>query len=297
MMKFLKQSFRNANENLLRNKLVNLLCLGIISFTLLVLGLFRTIALNLDQYISKFKENIEAVFYIKDNTMPAEIAFLLKHIQENLLIKDANLTSSNEAQTKFLTDFPELKYVLSEFPNSPFPASIDAHFRKDTQYDNQIKAFLQDIQNSPIVESIQVNVDWAEKINNIKRFISFIGIFISFILIFISAFIIFNVIKLNIIYREDEITIYKLVGATNWYIRTPFLFEGFLLGFSGSILASFLLIIISKLLPLYASSILDLIKGMIDFHIIPFTTFLQLVLIGSLIGFLSSIFSLKRFLK
>ena len=73
---------------------------------------------------------------------------------------------------------------------------------------------------------MQLNLDWARKIAMIKKFASFAGLFLSAILLIVSIFIIFNVVKINIFYRKDEITILRLVGASNWYIKTPFLIEG-----------------------------------------------------------------------
>ena len=69
----------------------------------------------------------------------------------------------------------------------------------------------------------------------IKKFASFVGLFLSAILLIVSIFIIFNVVKINIFYRRDEINILRLVGATDWYIKTPFLIEGLYPGFSGRV--------------------------------------------------------------
>jgi cell division transport system permease protein len=296
-MKFLLHAVQQALTNILRNKTVNFLCLGIIAFTLLVPGIFNYISFNLDRYISKLSENIEAIFYITDGGSDAEIEKLLQRIQGNLLVKEVSFTSKDQAQTNFAHEFPELEYILAEFSRSPFPASIDVKFRSDARSIVQIESFIRDIEKSGPVESVQLNLDWARKIALIKKFASFAGLFLSTILLIVSIFIIFNVVKINIFYRKEEITILRLVGATDWYIKTPFLLEGLILGFLGGVLAGGLLLATIRAFPLYAGFVFNIVKQLIDFRQLPLKIFWELVITGSAIGLFSSFISLRRFIK
>jgi cell division transport system permease protein len=296
-MRFLRQTLRNALENIFRNKLVNILCLGIIAFALLVLGIFQFISFNLDRYIGKLSESVEVIFYLHDRVAAPDAEKLLRTIQESLLVREVTYTSREQAEVNFSQEFPELKYILTEFADSPFPPSINVRFKPDVRVETQVESFVRDLRQHPLVESVQLNLDWARKIGVIKKFISLVGFFLSFILVFVSVFIIFNVIKLNIFYRRDEINILKLVGGTNWYIRTPFLIEGTILGLLGGCLSSLLLMVVLKIFPLYAGFVFDLVRQMIDFQNVPLNLYVRLVGIGALIGFLSSALSLKQFLK
>jgi len=296
-MKFMARAVQQALNNILRNKTVNFLCLGIIAFTLLVPGIFNYISFNLDRYISKLSENIEAIFYLRDSGNSAEIEKMLQRIQGNLLVKEVGFTSKDRAQMKFTREFPELQYILSEFSNSPFPASIDVKFRSDARNVVQIESFIRDIEKDSLIESVQLNLDWARKIALIKKFASFAGLFLSAILLIVSIFIIFNVVKINIFYRRDEINILRMVGATDWYIKTPFLLEGLILGFLGGLLAGGLLLVIIKVFPVYAEFIFNIVKQLIDFKQLPLRIFWELVITGSAIGLVSSFISLRRFIK
>ena len=296
-MKFMARAVQQALNNILRNKTVNFLCLGIIAFTLLVPGIFNYISFNLDRYISKLSENIEAIFYLRDSGNSAEIEKMLQRIQGNLLVKEVGFTSKDRAQMKFTREFPELQYILSEFSNSPFPASIDVKFRSDARNVVQIESFIRDIEKDSLIESVQLNLDWARKIALIKKFASFAGLFLSAILLIVSIFIIFNVVKINIFYRRDEINILRMVGATDWYIKTPFLLEGLILGFLGGLLAGGLLLVIIKVFPVYAEFIFNIVKQLIDFKQLPLKIFWELVITGSAIGLVSSFISLRRFIK
>ena len=296
-MKFMARAVQQALNNILRNKTVNFLCLGIIAFTLLVPGIFNYISFNLDRYISKLSENIEAIFYLRDGGNSADIEKMLQRIQGNLLVKEVGFTSKDKAQMKFTQEFPELQYILAEFSDSPFPASIDVKFRTDARNVVQIESFIRDIEKSSIIESVQLNLDWARKIALIKKFASFAGFFLSAILLIVSIFIIFNVVKINIFYRRDEINILRLVGATDWYIKTPFLLEGLILGFLGGLLAGGLLLVTIKVFPVYAEFIFNIVKQLIDFRQLPLRIFWEMVITGSAIGLFSSFISLRRFIK
>ncbi len=296
-MNLIKRSLGNAIINILRNKVINLLCLGIIAFTLLIFGIFNYISFSLESFSDQFTKGIEAIFYFKDDVDQKKIDALIDRVRESLLVEKVTYVSRGQAEMDFSRLFPDLKYVLTEFDKSPFPSSMEVKFKIQEKIDTKINAFIEDIEQLKIVESTQVNIDWAKKILAYKQFLAFIGIFLSSILIFISIFIIYNVIKLNIFYRKEEINILKLVGATDWYIRFPFVIEGALLGFSGSLMAGVLLYSTLKLLPSFSIFKIDFIKDLFNFNIIPFNLFIQLVVLGTAIGLFSALFSIKKYLK
>ena len=296
-MRFTLRALQQALGNILRNKSVNFLCLGIIAFTLLVPGIFGFISLHLDRYISRLSENIEAIFYVRDGADQAGVESLMRRIEGSLLVREVGFTSREQARADFAREFPELGYILTEFSDSPFPSSIRARFRSDASGIVAIESFIRDMRRIPLVESVQLNMDWARKIANIKKFAQFAGLFLSAILLIVSAFIIFNVVKLNIFYRREEITILRLVGATDAYIKIPFLLEGLILGLLGGLLACGLLFITIKAFPLYADSIYQVVKQLIHFHELPTRLFWQLIAIGAGIGLISSFISLRKFIR
>jgi cell division transport system permease protein len=296
-MKFIFRAVQQALANFLRNKMVNILCLGIIGFTLLVPGIFNYLSFNLDRYISKLNDNIEAIFYLKDDSDDGAIEKLVQRIQGSLLVKEVGFTSRDQAKLNFSREFPELTYILAEFNHSPFPASIHVKFLPDTRNLTQIESFTRDIRKTSPVESVQLNLDWTRKIALIKKYASIVGFFLSAILLIVSIFIIFNVVKINIFYRKDELTILRLVGASDWYIKTPFLIEGCVLGFLGGLLAGGLLLVTIKAFPVYAEFVFNIVKQLIDFKQLPLKIFWQLLITGTAIGLFSSFLSIRRFLK
>lgn len=296
-MNLLKNTLINAVKNIARNKLINFLSFGIIAFTLLIFGIFNYLTFSLETFTDNFSKNIEAIFYFNEDVDQAEIDILLGKLKGSLLVEDVAFNSKSQAEIIFSRQFPELRYILSEFKKSPFPASIEVKFKQGYNVGPKVIALIEDIEKLSIIESKQVNLDWAQKVMAIKKFVSLVGIFLSLILIFVSAFIIFNVIKLNIFYRKEEITIFRLVGAADWYIKVPFIVEGALLGLFGSVMAGGLLFVTLKLFPAYATFMYSIFKDMVDFRNIPIIIFVRLVLLGTGIGLLSSYISVKQFLK
>lgn len=294
----IRGAIRNGLTNIMRNRLVSLLSLGVIAFALLIFGIFSFVNQQIDTYIARFSESIEAIFYIRDQAQPLEIQQLADRLKNNVLVKEVSFVSKDQALRDFNQQYPDLKYIMAEFEQSPFPASIQVTFLPiQSGNRDQVTAMINDITSLGIIESKQVNLEWAEKLTAVNRFINAIGWFLSTILIFIAVFIIFNTIKINIIYRRDEIILFRLIGASDAYIRIPFIIEGAIMGFLGSLLACLMMAVLFKIFPLAADLIFDAVKNMIDLQTLPNLLFLKMIALGTLIGLLSSYLSLRRFLK
>lgn len=296
-MNLLKNALANAFRNISRNKLISVLSFGIIAFTLLIFGIFNYITFSMEKFTENFSKNIEVIFYFHDSAEQGEIDLVIGKLKESLLVDEVTFNSKQQAEVIFARQFPELEYILSEFKKSPFPSSIEVKFKQEYSIGTQVFSFIEEIEKLSVIESKQVNLDWAKKVMAIKRFVSLVGMFLSGILIFVSSFIIFNVIKLNIFYRKEEIGIYRLVGATDGYIKTPFIIEGALLGLLGSALACGFLYVLLTLFPVYANFMYSIFKDMIDFSALPAVIFLRLLLLGTGIGLVSSFISVRQFLK
>lgn len=291
------QAIRDALENLKRNKAANLLCLGIISFTLLVLGIFRFIGANLNDYIKQHSRQVEAIFYLAKNAGQDEIESLRQRISNSLLVSEVRLITPEQARTRFSRDFPELEHLVNEYSESPFPLSIEVLFREDLSRDIQITAFIEDIRRSRSVESMEINIDWIRRLAAVKRFISLVGFFLTGILLFVTVFIIFNVIKMTVLFRRDEIQIMLLVGATRMYIRVPFLIEGSLLGLAGGLLGAGLLLALVRFLPASDKFVFNMVSEMISLDRPVNYIIREMLLIGTLIGLVSSWFSVEKHVR
>ena len=144
---------------------------------------------------------------------------------------------------------------------------------------------------------MQFNQEWLEKLIGVSKIIRAVGFFLGGILVLASFFIISNVIKLSVYARQNEIEIFRLVGATNSFIKIPFIIEGTILGLIGGIFSLILLFITIKFFPLYLGKSYNFIKPFIVFPFIFIRHCLILLLGGGVIGLIGSLSSVGKFLK
>jgi cell division transport system permease protein len=149
----------------------------------------------------------------------------------------------------------------------------------------------------PGVEDVQFNQEWVDRVNSFSRLAKAVGFFLGGILVLASFFIISNVIRLNVFARKDEIEILRLVGATNTFIRVPFLLEGITLGVIGGLVSLFLLLLLINSIPIYLGSRPGVLNELINFRYLTLSQSITIIAEGGVIGFLGSLTSLARFLK
>lgn len=220
-----------------------------------------------------------------------------KDLSSSSLVIKYQYINYEQATEKFENKFPDLKSIVDNLEESPFPASFEVTLTEKDLSSKDIKEFIERMEKHPGVEDIQYNKEWIERMQSLSRLAKAIGFFLGSILILASFFIISNVIKLNVFARRNEIEILKLVGGTNMFIRIPFLFEGIILGILGGLLSLILLFMVITFFPLYLGSSLGALGDLINFRFLNFSQIILLIGGCALIGFLGSFSSMARFLK
>lgn len=239
---------------------------------------------------------VVVLFLDKDINDTFKQAIEKKLSSSNLVVK-YQYVNTDQATEKFQNKFPDLKSIVENLEEKPFPASYEVTLVEKDLSSTDIISFINQMENHPGVEDIQYNREWIERMQSLSRLAKAIGFFLGGILILASFFIISNVIKLNVFSRRNEIEILKLVGGTNMFIRIPFLFEGIVLGILGGLLSLILLFVVIKFFPIYLGSSLGALGELINFRFLNFSQCLLLIGGCALIGFLGSLSSLARFLK
>jgi cell division transport system permease protein len=237
------------------------------------------------------------VFFLSPDSTEADLSYLEQRIRSSPYVLRLNRVGSQQARERFQKNFPELREILKNLGTNPFPPSFEATLQKKAFMSNEILGFIEDIRNTKGVEEVQFNRDWVQKMQSLSRLARAIGFFLGGVLILASFFIISNVIRLNVFARQGEIEILRFVGATNTFIRLPFLLEGITLGILGSILSLSLLYLLVKLFPFYLGHSLGALQEIINFRYLSLSQALSMVVGGILMGGLGSFSSLSRFLK
>jgi cell division transport system permease protein len=232
------------------------------------------------------------VFFV-DQVKPKQVnavrVFLDKEVTQGR-VKEYQFVSRSEALDRMSKKYPEL---TANLPSNPLPASYEiTPARAD-----DVKAIAADLRGQKFagVEKIKDGQQTSKRILQVARVIWVVFLVAVIVLLIASVLLIANTIRLSIFSRRREIEVMKLVGATNWFVRGPFMLEGLLCGLGGS-LAAILLLLLGKEVAL--PSILGHIETSSDVKALSFPlTALALLVVGLAVGAVGSGMTLRRFLK
>jgi len=293
----LRYFLREAISNLGSNRLNNLISISIIMFSLFTFGLFLLTAENLTKLVGHWTENVQVNVFMQKNTPREKGSHLESIIRSSACVANYKYISESEALHRFQSYYPQMKQLTTQLDTNPFPPSYEISVRKEYQNRVAVEDLVSRLRADPHVDDVEYDQEWIDRIGFIIRFVRILGIFFGGILMFTATFSISNVIQLMVVSRKDEIEIMRLVGATNTFIKGPFVTEGVLQGLIGgavSILALFGLynLILAKIQALRAPFFtLDLV------HFLSGWTIAAVVGGGMLVGFVGSYMSLRRLMR
>ena len=187
--------------------------------------------------------------------------------------------------------------ILDNLDDNPLPASFEIQLKEEYKNLQSVKAFVAMVKGIDGVNDTEYGQEWLEKFSAFISMVKLVGVSIGCFLLLATIIIISNTIKLTIYSRREEIEIMKLVGATNFFIQIPFFLEGFIQGFSASLLSLGILYISYKIL--ISKIIIDysLYLGYLDLIFLPQKLVIELILLGIFLGLFGCAFSMGRFLK
>jgi len=275
----------------------NIFSVTIICLSFLIFGVFLSLSNNLFYTAKELSKNMLIIFFLEKDLPEEQRNSVEKRLKESSLVNNLRYISTERALERFQQNFPELEDVIENIDINPFPASFETNLAEENLSPETILRFIQAMKDMEGIEDVQFNRDWVERMQSLSRLAKAIGFFLGGILALASFFIISNVIKLNVFARKDEIEILRLVGATNLFIRVPFLLEGVILGIFGGLVSLVLLFLLVKFFPLYLGASLGALNEIINFRYLSLTQIMMLIAGGAFIGFLGSLSSLARFLK
>jgi cell division transport system permease protein len=250
------------------------------------------------------KEVIVKVFFCTQETCgreatAAQINTVASRLEADPRVRDVTFVSKEEALTRMKERFPDL--FQGGLVSNPLPASEEVQLRRAEDADDVFRSLGpypvgdETRFRTPGVETVSYGEKTAERIIQVARVIQIVFLLAVIILSVASTLLIANTIRLSIFARRREIEVMKLVGATNWFVRGPFMLEGLICGLAGS-LAAVVLLLLGKELAL--PSILPRISDDSDVQALAFwVNALLLVLAGLMLGAAGSGLTLRRFLK
>lgn len=279
--------------SLKRNNWMSAASIGTVAVSLFVLGVFLILVLNMNRLASSLESQVQISVYLADDLKKADRDDLALDIKNMQGIESIKFVSRDEAKERLAQRLGDQKYLLDALgEQNPLPDAFELTVKQPDMVETAAKA----IEKMPGVEAAKYGQDVVENLFAITRLMRIFGVALMLLLAGATLFIISNTIRLTVFARRKEIAIMKYVGATDWFIRWPFLLEGIVLGFVGGIIAA---LVLRSFYAAMAAKIYDTLAFFPLMPQYPFMNYVAIAIIlsGMAIGAIGSTISLKRFLK
>ncbi len=287
--------FKNAFINMMNNRLIHLISMGTITISMLLLGSFMLLSINLDNWIKEWGGTLSMSVYLKDGIDEKVMKEIEKQLQNIKGAKIKGFISKDQAMMQLKESLGGQAGLLSGMKNNPLPSSFELIFEDTDNYridPDNIKASLEKMEG---VDEVQYSKQWVERFKGLIFVFRVASLIIGGLLCVAVLFIITNTIKLTLYSRRDEIEIYKLVGATDWFVKIPFLIEGAIQGIISGLIAYLVLLLVYLFLSTKTIQILDL--PVIDIIFLTNKNAVSIILLSLFLGLMGGLIAIGRFLK
>ena len=289
------RSIRDAFKSVIRNFSLSIAAISCISITLVVVAFSLVLSLNVKEFTTDIKKEVTVVVFMDRNTSDEALKTFEEELDKIDNVRSYKFKSKKETQKEMMKEDEVFEKIMSEWSKKENPLKDSYLVKvKDLTRIKKTAAEIKDLEN---VDYIDYGEQVSENLVNTFSFVEKGCIILVAILIFVTVFLIINTIKLTIFSRKREISIMRLVGASN-FTKTPFIIEGMILGIIGSIIPIFITIygyitLYDKTGGYMFTKIFKLIKPM------PFALQISgiLVILGIIVGMLGSARAVRKYLK
>lgn len=284
--------FGEGFRSIFKHGFMSFASVTIIMACLIIMGTVSLLSVNIDALINDLEDQNEIVAYVDEDLSDDDAAALILQVTTTGNVSSAQFVSREAAMDTFMSNYDEalMEGIDSSVFRHRYVIQLD-----DIARMGQTKSELERI---PGIAKVLAHLDYAEKFVTIRNIISIVSFVLIAILVFVSFFIMSNTIKLATFNRREEIAIMKMVGASNSFIRMPFVIEGLILGLLGSLLAfaaqwGFYNLLRDKLMSSFSVSFLN---------IVPFSSVRDYVAVffvgvGVLVGAFGGVNAIRNYLK
>jgi cell division transport system permease protein len=286
------QGFRN----IIRNKWFSLASVATIGACLFLFGIFYAILSNFQHIVKTMEEGVSVAVFFKEGVSDTRISEIGDLIARRVEVSNVDFVSAEEAWESFKDDY--LGEYVDGFTENPLSES--AHYviyLSDVSMQPALVTYLESIEDIRRINKSEVT---ANTLSGINALIAYVSLGIIAILFAVSIFLISNTVTIGISVRKEEINIMKYIGATDFFVRSPFVIEGMLIGLIGSLLPLGIIYFIYNNVILYVTERFEMLTKLLDF--LPVEAIFQILLpvsiaMGVGIGFIGSIVTVRKHLR
>ena len=287
----LKQAFSQMG----RNKGMYFTSVLAITAMMLILGLFFVAFVNVNLFTRSIEKDYNVIqIYLKDGNKPEVTESVGEALRKTDGVVKVEYVTKDEALLTLKDRWGENGYLLENLPENPLPDSYTVHV-KDKDAANSVATAAPGIEG---VDDVVYYRDTIEKLAQVSHFIELGSIVAMAFLVIVSIVIVANTIKLTVFNRKKEIGIMKYLGATNWFVKAPFLWGGIIVGVLSSVIATGLTYLIySKVTGIIGGDILRILSvSVVPAEQLTLTLLVSFLVLGIGIGVIGSSISIRKFL-
>ena len=292
----IKQGFRN----IWRNKMFSLASIATMSACIFLFGLFFAIVTNFQAIVKEAESGVAVTVFFDEGITQEQIDKIGEEIGKRVEVSDYKFTSADEAWAEFKEEyFKGSEEAAAGFADdNPLANSASYEiFMNDISMQSVLVDYLQGLDG---VREVRQSEAVANTLSDFNGLIGYISVGIILILFLVATFLISNTVTTGITVRKDEIAIMKLIGATDYFVRAPFIVEGVMIGLIGAILPlAFLYVLYTKVIVYigdkfsFLSTLISFVSAKEVFHtLVPVA-----LILGVGIGFLGSKITIRKHLK
>ena len=292
--------FRQGIKNLFKNKLFTLASISTMTACIFLFGMFYAIVVNVQAMLSNAESNVCITVFFDDGMPEEEIKALGDRIGKLEVVAKLEYTSPEEAWEIFKVEYLKGHEELADAFADDNPLADSASYTiylKDISMQKDLVNYLRTMEGVRQVNESEV---LAESFSGFGKIVAYLSAGIIIILFAVSIFLISNTVSVGITVRKEEIYIMKIIGATDFFVRFPFIVEGIIIGFLGAVIPLCIIYYVYNYVVKYVTDTFAILSGIMDFVSID-TIYKSLLPVGLIlgigIGFLGSSVTVRKHIK
>ena len=282
---------------LVASPFTSIMTIAVLAIAISLASGFHILVVNLQQLTGNLETSNQISLFLRDDVSDAHANKLADSIRQNASVQDVKLITRAQALAEFQT-FSGFGAAINVLEKNPLPIVLQVLPKNSLEDKEGLENLLKNFQQSPEVDIAQMDLQWVERLQSILAVARLFATLLNVMLGGAVLFIIGNTIRLELHNRRNEVVIAKLVGATSSFIRRPFLYTGFWIGFISGVSAWFIVTALMLILRQPVEKLSGLYEGGFHLLFLSFTETLALIGVSSALGVLGSwtvlIFQLKH---
>ena len=292
-------SIQQGFKNIFRNSMFSLASIATMAACIFMFGIFYVLVFNVNAMVQEAEESVAITMFFDEGLTEEQIKEIGKEVEKRTEVREMVFVSAEEAWESFKEVYFEgNEEYAAGFTENPLANSANYEiYLKDISQQTSLVKYLNTIEG---VREVKQSQSVAETLTEFNRILSIVSGGIIMILLCVAVFLINNTITVGIAVRREEIAIMKLIGATDYLVRAPFIVEGIVIGLVGASLPLVLLFVLYDKVIVYVAEKFAFVGALLEF-VSPHTIFQGLIPIGLAlgvgIGFFGSLWTIRKHLK